>query len=111
MRILRLPVESCLSLFRNPPVKQYVTTYVWAQDGWMYDTTANTRRQYFTVQGSSSLLRMYEEPTGVSAIPNANHMERLTVTIHSTSPLIWVETGEKYEEVFVEQTDTMESLS
>ncbi len=103
MIVRRLPVESCLSLLRNPPIKQYVTTYVWAQDGWLYDTTANIRRQYFTVQGSATILRMYEEATGVSVVPNANHMERLTVTVHSRSPLVWTERGENYEEAFVEQ--------
>lgn len=103
MIVQRLAKAHCLSLLRNTPVTQYVTTYVWSQDGWMYDMTQGIRRQYFPLLGSSTLMEIVEEKTEDSVIPTIQHSERVSVLVYSVAPRVWIEKGERFEEVYVEQ--------
>lgn len=103
MIVQRLTKAHCLSLLRNTPMTQYTTTYIWAQDGWMYDMTQGIRRQYFPLLGSSTLMELVEEKTDASVIPTVQHSERINVLVYSIAPRVWIEKGERFEEVYVEQ--------
>jgi hypothetical protein len=103
MIVRRFPVASYLYRLRSAPIEQYKTSYVWSQDGWMHDVTKKVRRQYFPILGCSTVMEMIEEPSELTVIPAAQHSESLSILVYSVSPRVWIEKGERYEEVFVEQ--------
>jgi hypothetical protein len=103
MLVRRLTRESYT--FLNAPISEFTTQMVWSQDGWMYDTAKNIRRQYFPIKGPITVMKMIEEPCGVCVIPAMQHSETVNVKIYSKSPRIWSESGPNYEDVFVEQSD------
>ena len=102
MLIKRTIPESC----NSKAIRTYTTTYIWSTDGWVYDITARTRRQFLTTSKRDTF-EMIHEKCPYMVIPGVEYQEDIEVAILSEKPLIWRETHED----FVEEYASLSSIS
>ena len=80
----------------SKPIKTYETTLLWCSDGWVYDTTAKTRRRYKT---DGNLFSMEEEPTSRTVYSDVEYVEEAKIIVISETPRIWIEQGEMFTQI------------
>ena len=85
--------------------RMYNTVYVWCSDGWMYDLFSMIRRKYVSTH-RPGILEIVEEKFKDAAIQDIQHQEEVYVTVFSESPMVWTETTDGKEELFVETAIT-----
>ena len=80
------------------PLKSFFTTYVWAIDGWTYNTIEKKRMRYF--KNMDNIL-MEEQALNTFSIPQCLHKEELQIHILSYKPFMWIEEGVDFKELYV----------
>jgi hypothetical protein len=73
----------------NDLITEYSTKLLWSSDGWVYDLTNNTRRQFFTTD-NKNIFRINEEK-GIFSITDIQYEEDITIKILQKIPKIWQE--------------------
>ena len=67
----------------------YTTTLLWSSDGWVYDITNKSRRQFFSTS-DKDIFEMKEE-FGDFVITDIQYQEYITINVISSSPRLWQE--------------------
>ncbi len=83
---MKLVKEPAPSSFK---ARSYKTTYVWCVDGWVYDTVARTRLQFFI---GSNGLEINKESWSVLQEPLFTE----EVEVHVLNSNSWIESGELF---------------
>jgi hypothetical protein len=71
----------------------------------MYDLFSMIRRKYVSTH-RPGILEIVEEKFKDAAIQDIQHQEEVYVTVFSESPMVWTETTDGKEELFVETAIT-----
>lgn len=99
MKILKKE-KSIPSTYKS--LKSFFTTYIWAVDGWTYDISEKKRMRYFY---NEDYILMREENLQTLSIPQCLHKEEIQIHILSYEPLMWIEEGSDWKELYVSFDD------
>ena len=83
--------------------KKYKTCYIWASDGWTYDSARMVRRKYLDM--GNNIFEMIEEKYTKAVFSGVEYVEDIDITVVSDSPRVWIEMGTDISDMFEEVTE------
>ena len=102
MKVRKITPESYI--FDLAPIDERDVFYLWCDDGWTYIPELSIRRRYFTTS-KPDVLRL-EEEHWEGVVPLAESLEKVHLTLYSSSPRIWKEVCCGLCEIYEEQITT-----
>jgi hypothetical protein len=81
-------------------IRTYKTFYIWSSDGWTYNTVTKVRMKY-VITNSGNFHIIFEN---WDTIHDQEFREEIEISILSEKPLIWIEKGVDFEEMYTEHT-------